>query len=222
MDLHRQDCINRQICSTGNLSMSLQRAEANGAICGSAGIYPVGDKYVLMFSPMGGKRAPVFIWWEILTMIPENSSIAISGEIDWGFDLLCTTVIPGTGWQKRSGRMGECMGLDAILERLDPTYQEGWCGFFNIPREAVLAEDNTLKFIPVKELQDLRKNKQEEADILIKEDEKKELRSGCVYETEMRINLKKSTADKIRLNLRMSRGKKTEILFDLKRAESIF
>ena len=103
-----------------------------------------------------------------------------------------------------------------------PTYQEGWCGFFNIPREAVLAEDNTLKFIPVKELQDLRKNKQEEADILIKEDEKKELRSGCVYETEMRINLKKSTADKIRLNLRMSQGKKTEILFDLKRAEAYF
>ena len=103
-----------------------------------------------------------------------------------------------------------------------PTYQEGWCGFFNIPREAVLAEDNTLKFIPVKELQDLRKNKQEEADILIKEDEKKELRSGCVYETEMRINLKKSTADKIRLNLRMSQGKKTEILFDLRKAEAYF
>ena len=94
-----------------------------------------------------------------------------------------------------------------------PTYQEGWCGFFNIPREAVLAEDNTLKFIPVKELQDLRKNKQEESGHSDrKEDEKKELRSGCVYETEMRINLKKSTADKIRLNLRMSQGKKTEIL----------
>lgn len=103
-----------------------------------------------------------------------------------------------------------------------PTYQEGWCGFYNIPREAVLAEDNTLKFIPVKELQNLRKNQQEEADILIKEDEKKELRSGCVYETEMRINLKKSTADKIKLNLRMSQGKKTEILFDLKRAEAYF
>ena len=86
----------------------------------------------------------------------------------------------------------------------------------------MLAEDNTLKFVPVKELQDLRKNKQEEADILIKEDEKKELRSGCVYETEMRINLKKSTADKIKLNLRMSQGKKTEILFDLKRAEAYF
>lgn len=59
-----------------------------------------------------------------------------------------------------------------------PTYQEGWCGFYNIPREAVLAEDNTLKFIPVKELQDLRKNKQEEADILIKEDEKNEYQNN--------------------------------------------
>ncbi|MFR2272668.1 MAG: GH32 C-terminal domain-containing protein [Agathobacter rectalis] len=58
--------------------------------------------------------------------------------------------------------------------------------------------------------------------MLIKEDEKKELRSGCVYETEMRINLKKSTADKIKLNLRMSQGKKTEILFDLKRSEAYF
>lgn len=38
----------------------------------------------------------------------------------------------------------------------------------------------------------------------------------------MRINLKKSTADKIRLNLRMSQGKKTEILFDLKRAKAYF
>lgn len=59
-----------------------------------------------------------------------------------------------------------------------PTYQEGWCGFYNIPREAVLAEDNTLKFIPVKELQDLRKNQQEEADILIKEDEKNEYQNN--------------------------------------------
>ena len=38
----------------------------------------------------------------------------------------------------------------------------------------------------------------------------------------MRINLKKSTADKIKLNLRMSQGKKTEILFDLKRSEAYF
>ena len=80
--------------------------------------YPVGDKYVLMFSPMGGKeRTSVYlVGWE-------NAWDWMPFWKDWG-----------------------------------PTYQEGWCGFFNIPREAVLAEDNTLKFIPVKELQDLRKN----------------------------------------------------------------
>ena len=100
--------------------------------------YPVGDKYVLMFSPMGGKeRTSVYLvgWANAWDWMPFWK--------DWG-----------------------------------PTYQEGWCGFFNIPREAVLAEDNTLKFIPVKELQDLRKNKQEEADILIKEDEKNEYQNN--------------------------------------------
>ena len=80
--------------------------------------YPVGDKYVLMFSPMGGKeRTSVYlVGWE-------NAWDWMPFWKDWG-----------------------------------PTYQEGWCGFYNIPREAVLAEDNTLKFIPVKELQNLRKN----------------------------------------------------------------
>ena len=100
--------------------------------------YPVGDKYVLMFSPMGGKeRTSVYLvgWANAWDWMPFWK--------DWG-----------------------------------PTYQEGWCGFYNIPREAVLAEDNTLKFIPVKELQDLRKNKQEEADILIKEDEKNEYQNN--------------------------------------------
>ena len=33
-----------------------------------------------------------------------------------------------------------------------PTYQEGWCGFYNIPREAVLAEDNTLKVYSCKRI----------------------------------------------------------------------
>ena len=54
-------------------------------------------------------------------------------------------------------------------------YLVGWANAWDwMP----LAEDNTLKFIPVKELQDLRKNKQEEADILIKEDEKNEYQNN--------------------------------------------
>lgn len=184
--------------------------------------YPVGDKYVLMFSPMGGKeRTSVYLVGNF-DYDTGKFFYTTSGEIDWGFDYYAPQSFLALDGRRILVGWANAWDWMPFWKDWGPTYQEGWCGFYNIPREAVLAEDNTLKFIPVKELQDLRKNQQEEEDILIKEDEKKELRSGCVYETEMRINLKKSTADKIRLNLRMSQGKKTEILFDLRKAEAYF
>ena len=69
MDLHRQDCINRQICSTGNLSMSLAESRGEwGYMWECPDFYPVGDKYVLMFSPMGGK---------------ERTSVYLVGDFDY-------------------------------------------------------------------------------------------------------------------------------------------
>ena len=169
MDLHRQDCINRQICSTGNLSMSLQRAEANGAICGECpDFYPVGDKYVLMFSPMGGKeRTSVYLVGDF-DYDTGKFFYTTSGEIDWGFDYYAPQSFLAPDGRRILVGWANAWDWMPFWKDWGPTYQEGWCGFFNIPREAVLAEDNTLKFVPVKELQDLRKNKQEEADILIK------------------------------------------------------
>ena len=106
-------------------------------------------------------------------MIPENFFYTISGEIDWGFDYYAPQSFLAPDGRRILVGWANAWDWMPFWKDWGPTYQEGWCGFFNIPREAVLAEDNTLKFIPVKELQDLRKNKQEEADILIKEDEKK-------------------------------------------------
>ena len=39
--------------------------------------YPVGDKYVLMFSPIGEKNEQVYILLEILIIIQENSFIIL-------------------------------------------------------------------------------------------------------------------------------------------------
>ena len=79
--------------------------------------YPVGDKYVLMFSPMGGKeRTSVYLVGDF-DYDTGKFSIQFQGKLT-GDLIIMHTVIPGTGWQKDSGRMGECMGLDAILERL--------------------------------------------------------------------------------------------------------
>lgn len=105
-------------------------------------------------------------------MIPENFLYNFR-EIDWGFDYYAPQSFLAPDGRRILVGWANAWDWMPFWKDWGPTYQEGWCGFFNIPREAVLAEDNTLKFIPVKELQDLRKNKQEEADILIKEDEKK-------------------------------------------------
>ena len=34
-----------------------------------------------------------------------------------------------------------------------PTYQEGWCGFFNVIREVRMCKDGTLAFVPVEEME---------------------------------------------------------------------
>ena len=41
-----------------------------------------------------------------------------------------------------------------------PTYREGWCGFFNIPREVEMTETGRLRFIPIRELETLRKREE--------------------------------------------------------------
>ena len=140
--------------------------------------YPVGDKYVLMFSPMGGKeRTSVYLVGDF-DYDTGKFFYTISGEIDWGFDYYAPQSFLAPDGRRILVGWANAWDWMPFWKDWGPTYQEGWCGFFNIPREAVLAEDNTLKFIPVKELQDLRKNKQEEADILIKEDEKNEYQNN--------------------------------------------
>ena len=51
------------------------------------------------------------------------------------------------------------MGVDAFVEKIGgPTYKEGWCGFFNIPREVRMRKDGTLQFLPIREVETIREN----------------------------------------------------------------
>ena len=116
--------------------------------------YPVGDKYVLMFSPMGGKeRTSVYLVGDF-DYDTGKFFYTISGEIDWGFDYYAPQSFLAPDGRRILVGWANAWDWMPFWKDWGPTYQEGWCGFFNIPREAVLAEDNTLKFIPVKELQD--------------------------------------------------------------------
>jgi len=117
--------------------------------------FPMGGKYVLIFSPMGaGEHTAVYMVGDFDYGTGKFCS-HINGEIDWGFDYYAPQ-----SFQTPDGRriiVGWANGWEWMPSWKDwgPTYKESWCGFFNVPREVRMMEDGTLQFPPVKELEDL-------------------------------------------------------------------
>ena len=103
-----------------------------------------------------------------------------------------------------------------------PTYREGWCGFFNLPREVKLREDNTLQFVPVQELEALREEKTEFSDVLLHDNETKVVCNDAIFEMKIKINLKDTTAKQLKLILRQTEEHKTEVVYDFENSEIRF
>lgn len=80
--------------------------------------YPLGDKYVLMFSPMGvGDRTVVYLVGDF-DYQTGKFDYHVNGEIDWGFDYYAPQSFEAPDGRRDYCRMGKCVGLDAILEGL--------------------------------------------------------------------------------------------------------
>lgn len=101
-----------------------------------------------------------------------------------------------------------------------PTYKEGWCGFFNLPREVRMMEDGTLQFLPIAEVEKLRLNSHKK-NMLLVTDEETELTAGdgVCFELKFKIDLKETDADILELSLRCGEGRKTVCRFDFRKAE---
>ncbi len=131
--------------------------------------FPMGGKYVLIFSPMGaGEHTAVYMVGDFDYGTGKFCS-HINGEIDWGFDYYAPQ-----SFQTPDGRR-IIVGWEWMPSWKDwgPTYKESWCGFFNVPREVRMMEDGTLQFPPVKELEDLSQNPRHESAFAVTEEEKK-------------------------------------------------
>lgn len=182
--------------------------------------YPIKDKFVLMFSPMGaGERTSVYLVGDF-DYETGKFSYATSGEIDWGFDYYAPQ-----SFQTADGRriiVGWSNEWDWMPFWKDwgPTYKEGWCGSFNIPREVRLMEDGTLQFIPIKELENIREIRYKKEKMVVGEKQQVELPVGDEVAFELRfvIDLEETKADKIELFLRCGEGKETICTIDLKNA----
>lgn len=181
--------------------------------------YPVGDKYVLMFSPMGaGQRTSVYLVGDF-DYETGKFNYHISGEIDWGFDFYAPQSFLSEDGRRIIVGWANAWDWMPFWKDWGPTYKEGWCGFYNTPREVQLAEDNTLRFVPVRELHALREDEKVIKDVALMEKTEISPLDGTAFELLMEVDLTKTTADKICLELR-SDGKKSAVLTcDLKKQE---
>lgn len=181
--------------------------------------YPMGDKYVLTFSPMGaGEHTSVYLVGDF-DYETGKFHYYVYDEIDWGLDYYAPQSFRApdgrrivVGWANEWEWM-------PFWKDWGPTYKEGWCGFFNLPREVHMMENGTLQFIPVKELETIRTDARKKDYLVVEgKDISLEAGDGISFELKMKIDLQNTNADKLELDLRSGEGKKTVCTFDFKNA----
>ena len=182
-------------------------------------LFPLGDKYVLMVSPMGAGERTV-IWfvgdfdYETGSFYPEKS-----GEADWGYDFYApqTFLAPdgrriGVGWANNWDWM-------PFWKDWGPTWKEGWCGFYNIPREIRLDEDGGLQFVPVREMEAIRADGVlTEAMRVGEEPSAFAAGDGVSFEWKMKIDLGQTDAERLEISLREGEGRRLLVTFDFRHA----
>lgn len=180
--------------------------------------YPLGDRYVLMFSPMGlGERKTVYLVGD-MDFKTGTFSHSISGEVDWGFDYYAPqSFLDGKG---RRLLIAWANAWDWMPWWKDwgPTYQEGWCGSLSMPREAVLLENQTLAFRPVEELGVLRQQPEARAQVDLEAGHTVKLGRGSAFELSFRVDLAATQAEQLLLKLRSGNGRAVVVTLDLARA----
>ena len=83
-----------------------------------------------------------------------------------------------------------------------PTYQEGWCGFFNVIREVRMCKDGTLAFVPVEEMEKIRENKFTQREIQELQETPQQLKAGdgISFEMKFTLDLEETDADRVELS----------------------
>ena len=86
-----------------------------------------------MFSPMGGKeRTSVYLVGDF-DYDTGKFFYTISGEIDWGFDYYAPQSFLAPDGRRILVGWANAWDWMPFWKDWGPTYQEGWCGFYNIP-----------------------------------------------------------------------------------------
>lgn len=181
-------------------------------------LFPLGERYVLTFSPMnaGDRKAVYFVGdmdWERGVFEPQTQ-----GELDWGFDFYAAqTFADAQGRRVMAAWANEWQWMP-WFKGWGPTWRDGWCGFLNALREVRLNEDNTLSLSPVRELQALRTAAMTLTPLLDGDRVAVfETPDPMAFDIDACVDLEKTTAERIVFHLRQGEGRETLITLDLRR-----
>ncbi|MBQ0078853.1 MAG: glycoside hydrolase family 32 protein [Eubacterium sp.] len=184
--------------------------------------FELDGKFVLAVSPMGaGERTSVYFVgdfdYETGKFFPQKT-----GETDWGFHYYAPTSFCDDKNRRIMVAWANCWDWMPFWKDWGPTYREGWCGTFNIPRVATLNEDLSLSFKPIEEIESIRSGEESLGAFTVADGETKNLKTGFCYEMKLTVDLKATDADSFSFLLRQSGDNKTVITYDLKNYEIRF
>lgn len=180
--------------------------------------FPLGDKYVLMFSPMGGgERTSVYLVGDF-DYETGKFQWSTSGENDWGFDYYAPQSFLAPDGRRIMVAWANSWDWMPTWKDWGPTYREGWNGFFDLPREVRLLPDNSLQFLPVKELRALRRDPQFKDVLELQPDQEQSVTAGdgVAFELRFTLDLEHTDAEQVELSLRCGEGRRTVCTLDLK------
>ncbi len=183
--------------------------------------FPIEDKYVLMFSPMGlNERTCVYL---VGDMDYKTGTFyhTVMGEIDWGFDYYAPQSFLDAKGRRLIVGWANAWDWMPFWKDWGPTYKEHWCGSFAIPRQVRLMPDNTLQFLPVEELKSLRTEENVRYNV---EDGPVDVSAGdgVAFECRLVLDLERTTAETVVLELRSDGKFKSVVCLDLKHGQMTF
>ncbi len=182
--------------------------------------FRLGDSYVLTCSPVrSGGNTAVYLVGDFDYATGKFVS-RLSGAIDRGMDYYAPQTFLAPDGRRIAVAWANEWEWMPFWKDWGPTYREGWCGFFNLPREIRMMPDHTLQFVPIRELESLRTDAYREESFTVTE-ESRELCAGdgISFEMKLKVDLRKTNAEKLELDFRCGEGKKTVCMFDFRHGE---
>lgn len=182
--------------------------------------FQLDDKFVLMFSPMGGgERTSVYLVGDF-DYATGKFNWTHAGENDWGFDYYAPQSFQAPDGRRIMVAWANCWDWMPHWKDWGPAYRDGWNGAFNIPREVRLLPDNTLQFVPIRELKTIRNSETKVDDFVLTAGENRSIIAGdgVAFELKFRIDLEKTDAEALEICLRCDETHKTVCRLDFAKA----